>query len=57
MYIDIGGFTMKEESRKYVQEAWDIVKDAENMGSRLPGSEGERKYADYMGKKLEDIGI
>ncbi len=48
---------MKEESRKYVQEAWDIVKDAENMGSRLPGSEGERKYADYMGKKLEDIGI
>ena len=32
MYIDIGGFTMKEESRKYVQEAWDIVKDAENMG-------------------------
>ena len=57
MYIDIGGFTMKEESRKYVQEAWDIVKDAENMGSRLPGSEGERKYADYMGKKLEEIGI
>ncbi len=48
---------MKEESRKYVQEAWDIVKDAENMGSRLPGSEGERKYADYMGKKLEEIGI
>lgn len=48
---------MKEESRKYVEEAWEIVKDAEDMGSRLPGSEGERKYAEYMGKKLEDIGI
>ena len=48
---------MKEENRKYGQLAYDLVKDAENFGSRLPGSEGERKYADFMGKKLEEIGI
>ncbi len=49
---------MKEESRKYVQEAWDIVKYAsEKIGSRLPGSKGEREYADYMGEKLREIGI
>ena len=49
---------MKEESRKYVQEAWDIVKYAsEKVGSRLPGSKGEREYAKYMGEKLREIGI
>ncbi len=49
---------MKEESRKYVDEAWEIVKHAsEKIGSRLPGSNGERKYADYMGEKLREIGI
>lgn len=48
---------MREESKKYVEEAWEIVKDAEKIGSRLPGSEGERKYADYMGEKLRKIGI
>ena len=48
---------MKEENRKYAELAYDLVKDAEAMGSRLPGSEGERKYADFMGKKLEEIGI
>ncbi len=49
---------MKEESRKYVEEAWDIVKHAsEKIGSRLPGSKGEREYADYMGEKLREIGI
>lgn len=49
---------MKEESRKYVQEAWDIVKYAsEKIGSRLPGSKGEREYAKYMGEKLREIGI
>ncbi|MGN1161935.1 MAG: PhzF family phenazine biosynthesis protein, partial [Candidatus Fimenecus sp.] len=42
---------MREESRKYAQVAYDIVKHAaEKIGSRLPGSEGERKYADYMGE-------
>ena len=35
---------MKDESKKYVQEAWDIVKyAAEKVGSRLPGSKGERE--------------
>ena len=48
---------MKEENRKYAELAYDLVKEAENIGSRLPGSEGERKYADFMGKKLEEIGI
>ena len=49
---------MKEESRRYVEEAWEIVNHAEkNIGSRLPGSEGEKKYADYMGEKLRKIGI
>ncbi len=49
---------MKEESRKYVEEAWDIVKHAsEKIGSRLPGSKGEREYAAYMGEKLREIGI
>ena len=37
---------MKEENRKYGELAYKLVKDAENMGSRLPGSEGERKYAE-----------
>lgn len=48
---------MKEENRKYGELAYDLVKDAEAFGSRLPGSEGERKYADFMGSKLEEIGI
>lgn len=49
---------MKEESRKYAQEAYDIVKHAaEKIGSRLPGSDGEKKYAEYMGNKLREIGI
>lgn len=49
---------MKEESRKYAEVAFGIVKDAaEKIGSRLPGSEGERKYARYMGDKLREIGI
>lgn len=48
---------MKEENRRYAELAYDLVKDAETFGSRLPGSEAERKYADFMGKKLEEIGI
>ncbi len=48
---------MKEENRKYGELAYDLVKDAESFGSRLPGSEGEREYADYMGSLLEEIGI
>lgn len=49
---------MKEENRKYVEEAYDIVKYAsEKIGSRLPGSDNEKKYAEYMGEKLREIGI
>ena len=49
---------MKAENRKYAQEAYDIVTHAaKKIGSRLPGSEGERKYANYMGDKLREIGI
>lgn len=49
---------MKEENRKYAQEAYDIISHAaKKIGSRLPGSEGERKYAKYMGDKLREIGI
>ena len=49
---------MKSENRKYAQEAYDIVNHAaRKIGSRLPGSDGEKKYADYMGGKLRQIGI
>lgn len=49
---------IKEENRKYVDSAYGIVKHAaEKIGSRLPGSEGERKFHDYMCGKLEEIGI
>jgi len=49
---------MKEENRKYAEEAYEIVKHAaKKIGSRLPGSDGEKKYAEYMGEKLRSIGI
>lgn len=49
---------MKEENREYGQVAYDIVEHAaKKIGSRLPGSEGERKFHDYMCGKLEEIGI
>ena len=49
---------MKEENRKYAEEAYEIVEHASKViGSRLPGSDGEKKYADYMGEKMREIGI
>ena len=49
---------MKEENKKYAKEAFDIVKHAsQKIGARLPGSANEKKYADYMGDKLREIGI
>ncbi len=49
---------MKEENRRYGQLAYDIVVHAaEKIGSRLPGSEGEKKLHEYMCGKLEEIGI
>jgi len=49
---------MREELKKYADEAYEIVETAANeIGSRLPGSEGERKFAHHMAGKLRDIGI
>lgn len=49
---------MKEENRRYAEEASEIVEHAaKKIGSRLPGSDGEKEYAAYMGDKLRSIGI
>lgn len=49
---------MNEESKKYGQEAYDIVcHAAHKIGGRLPGSENEHKFHDYMAGKLEEIGL
>lgn len=49
---------MNEDSKKYGQEAYDIVCHAANeIGPRLPGTESETKFHKYMGQKLRDIGI
>lgn len=49
---------MKEENRRYAEEAFEIVEHAaKKTGSRLPGSDGEKEYAAYMGDKLRSIGI
>ncbi|MBR4800601.1 MAG: M20/M25/M40 family metallo-hydrolase [Clostridia bacterium] len=49
---------MREELRKYGDEAYDIVKYAANeIGPRLPGSEGENKLHDYMASRLEEIDV
>ena len=48
----------KPETGKYVDEAFQIVSDAEKkIGSRLPGSANERKFHEYMADKLRSIGI
>ncbi len=47
-----------ETTRKYAEEAYEIVCHAANeIGSRLPGSDSEKEYAEYMGGKLEEIGV
>ena len=49
---------MKEENRRYAEESFEIVEHAaKKIGSRLPGSDGEKEYAAYMGDKLRSIGI
>lgn len=49
---------MKETNKIYGYEAYEIAKHAsKNIGSRLPGSKGEKEFADYMADKLRDIGI
>lgn len=49
---------MIEKNRKYGEEAYEIIKHAAHkIGSRLPGSDGEREYAEYMGEKMKEIGV
>lgn len=49
---------MDNNYKKYGDEAYEIVDyAAKKIGSRLPGSKGEREYASYMGDKLREIGI
>ncbi|MGN0523978.1 MAG: M28 family metallopeptidase [Eubacterium sp.] len=49
---------MNEKNRKYGEEAYEIVEyAAKKVGSRLPGSDGEREYAEYMGEKMKEIGV
>ena len=49
---------MSLETKKYSDVANEIVNDAAHkIGSRLPGSEGEHKFHDYMAEKLKGIGI
>lgn len=49
---------MRKELKPYADEAFGIVETAANeIGSRLPGSDGERKFADFMADKLDSIGI
>lgn len=49
---------MREELKKYGNEAYEMVEYAANeIGPRLPGSEGEKKYHEYMSSKLKEIGL
>ena len=49
---------MREELRKYGEDAYEMVKYAANeIGPRLPGSDNETKYHDYMADKLREIGL
>ena len=49
---------MDEKRKEYTSLAFDIVEHAaHNIGSRLPGSENERKFHKYMGDRLREIGI
>lgn len=49
---------MNDDIKKYGATAFETVKHAaENIGSRLPGSEGEKKFHDYLGSKLREIEI
>ncbi len=49
---------MREELREYAEEAYSIVEHAANViGPRVPGTEGEDKFHDYMCEKIEQIGL
>lgn len=49
---------MREELRKYGDEAYQMVEYAANeIGPRLPGSDSEAKYHEYLSDKLREIGL
>lgn len=49
---------MREELRKYADDAYEMVEYAANeIGQRVPGSDNETKLHDYMAGKLKDIGL
>lgn len=49
---------MRDELKKYGDEAYKMVEyAAREIGPRLPGSNNEKKYHDYMSDKLKEIGL
>lgn len=49
---------MREELKKYADEAYEIVEYAANeIGPRVPGTDGENEMHDYMSGKLKDLGL
>lgn len=49
---------MREHLRKYADDAYDVVGYAANeIGQRVPGTDGEKKLHDYMASKLSELGL
>lgn len=49
---------MRDELKKYGDEAYEMVEyAAREIGPRLPGSNNEKKYHDYMSNKLKELGL
>ncbi len=49
---------MEERLKKYTDEAYAIVEYAANeIGQRVPGSEGEKKFHGYLADKFGEIGL
>lgn len=49
---------MRDELKKYGDEAYKMVEyAAREIGPRLPGSNKEKKYHDYMSDKLKELGL
>lgn len=49
---------MKEKLQKYTDEAYGMVEYAANeIGQRVPGTDGEKKFHDYLADKFREIGL
>ncbi len=49
---------MKEKLQKYTDEAYGMVEYAANeIGQRVPGTDGEKKFQDYLADKFREIGL